>query len=727
MDAPNPIAQSSPFVRRSSRWRRRLLRAFIAMTLFAAAALVGLAVAWVRSPFPLEKLDRWPRSPRVLDRHGEQMLQTVGMDDQWRIPVPLRDISPWLVKATIAVEDERFRSHPGVDPLAVLRAAGQNVAGGRIVSGASTLTMQVCRMMDDQPRTLAAKATEALRALQLEQLRSKDEILEIYLNIAPYGGNLRGVEAASLTYFNKRAKDLSLGEAALLAGLPQAPSRLRPDRHPQAAAARRETVLRRMVELNMITPRQAADAGAQAVAVVASSISRRQAAGRHAAWMALSQRGAGGMTTLDLSLQRRVESLVAEHVRPLPQGTDAAAVIIDIHTGDLLALVGSANPDQPRTGQVNFATARRSPGSALKPFIYAAAFETRRLNEASLVYDGPIERAGWAPQNFDRAFRGDVTVAEALRRSLNVPAILTAEAVGVGRCVGLMQAAGVALPADAARRGGLALAVGGVEVTLLDLTNAYATLGRGGVRQAVHIYMDETLARGVGPAVPAIEASQMPAWGPSEPVGCQPAKPRPAEPALSTETCCLLSDMLSTRHRRPRGLEHVSPSELPWFMWKTGTSSGRRDALAVGHNGKVAIGVWVGRASGAGDVSYVGVDAAEPLLAQLFDLPPLRQAVAPPPPESWAVVNPLPQPVERRQTLAILSPRDGSQFIAIDGRAIIHPRHNRGEGQPSPQWFLNGRLIDAAQAARLSLPAGSYELRCVGDGGEASQIRFSVR
>lgn len=667
-----------------------LRRACLAVMAASALLVIVVAAAWVLFPFPAHRLEQWPVSPRVLDRHGMPLLQLVGSDDQWRMAVGLDEISPWLIEATIAVEDERFRSHVGVDPIAVMRAAGQNLGSGRVVSGASTLSMQVCRMMSDQPRTWRAKIVESFRALQLEQRLSKNEILEIYLNIAPYGGNIRGVEAASLAYFGKRARDLSLAEASLIAGLPQSPSRLRPDRHLERAKLRQRAVLRRMVECRVINETQAAEAIAQ-VLVLTNGVRATPQAAEHGAWFALERRPLGGKTTIDLSLQREVLRLTRDHLQAFSDSTDAAVVIIDIATGDLLAMLGSASREGSITPHVNGATARRSPGSTLKPFIYAAGFETHRINESSLLHDGPIERAGWSPSNFDRTFSGDVTVAAALRRSLNVPAILAAEGIGLSRCVGVIESVGIELPRDAAARGGLAVVTGAVEVSLLDLTNAYATLGRSGVRQPVRIFHDE---------------------------------PSTATRVLTAESCAMIDDILSTAHRRPRGMELTASENLPFFTWKTGTSSGRRDAWAIGHNRKVAIGVWIGKPTGSGDVQFVGGEAAEPLLARLFDLPALRSIAFPATPESWPVIHPLREPKEKSDSLRIVSPANGSRFIAVGGSAVIHPRSNRA----SPlHWFINGERIEADASTRLTLGPGSYELRCVDDAGAWARSSFEIR
>ncbi len=670
------------------RWRRSPLLLGAVGTLVVVLAAVGFFVASWFLPFPLHRLDRWPVSPRVTDRTGRDILAVTGRDQQWRFPIRLDRVSPWLIQATIAVEDERFYSHHGVDPLALARAAWQDVAAGRIVSGGSTLTMQVCRMMDDQPRTWHAKVREMFRSLQLERLRDKPSILETYLNIAPYGRNLRGVQAAAWTWFGKPADELSLAEAALLAGLPQSPSRYRPDHFPDRARARRDTVLRRMVELGMITPDQRDLAAAQPVLVERR---RQPLEASHAGWLALQRRPAGGRTTIDPRLQTDLQRLVSEHLRDLPARTDVAAVILDIPTGEILALLGSADPANPAAGQVDGATARRSPGSALKPFIYAAAFEGRRLAPDSIVFDMPIYRDGWMPANFDRAFHGPLTAADALRRSVNIPAILVAQGTGLPRCLGLMQAAGVNLPAGVLSRSGLSVAVGGAEVRLLDLVSAYATLGRGGTWLQPRLFLDEPIL---------------------------------SRPAIEPNVCATLDDILSSRQRRPGGMDKLAPHDVPWFMWKTGTSSGRRDAWAVGHNRKVAIGVWVGRFNGLGDAELTGARSAEPLLARLFDLPALRSDADPPQARPLLVNEPLPPPPERIEPLHIASPRAGSTFIAIGGTAVVRPRLSR---PADVTWFLNGQALTARDDPRLALTPGRYELRCVNPAGDASAVKFAVR
>lgn len=666
------------------KWLKRLLKISVPIT---AVLVLTFVIIWFLFPFPEARLEKWGVSPLVLDVRGRPMLSIVGGDEQWRRPVLLESISPRLVQATIAVEDQRFYNHPGIDAIAVVRAAGQNIAAAGIVSGASTLDMQLCRMMDNRPRTFCAKIVESFRAIQLNQLKNKDEILELYLNTAPYGGNLRGVEAASFTYFDKHAKDLSLGEAALIAGLPKSPSRYQPDKHPQRAIKRREVVLHSMFREGMITEQELRQARVSPVVIQKPWRTQRAS---HAAWMALERRPTGGHTCIDLDIQDELERLVDENRTRLPEGSKSAVVIIDIAQSRIVAMVGSGDSSDPIDGQVNGVLAKRSPGSVLKPFIYAAAFETGRLNRKSIVHDVPIQRGGWNPSNFDRTYLGKVTVAEALRRSLNVPAILVAEGIGLARCCGVLEAAGVHLPANTQSQSGLALAVGGMEVTLLDLTNAYATLGRSGIREQPHLFTDE---------------------------------PGHRIRALAPKVCAAINDILSSRNRRPNGMEQFPPEDVPWFMWKTGTSSGRRDAWAVGHNGRYAIGVWVGRFCGTGRFAYTGSEAAEPLLAGLFALPALRTNDDPPAAAPIRVHHPLSLPDEVNQSLRITTPGNGDTFVSLSGKTVIRPLTNRRDRLT---WFLNGKLVDNESAARLVLTPGYYKLHCIDQTGQSSSVSFAV-
>jgi penicillin-binding protein 1C len=589
---------ASPYHTSAGRGRlfRFARRVAVGCGVLGVLSVVALVALDRRYPFPTLRLDAaWSAVVEASD--GALLARGVAPDGQWRRPVPLSDMGRWLPLATVAIEDRRFRAHDGIDLRAIVRALAVNFRAGAVRQGGSTLTMQLVGMTFETPRSIRGKLVEAFRAVQLERLVSKDEVLEWYLNLAPYGRNLCGVEVAARHWFGKAPADLSLDEAAVLAGLPQGPARLRPDKYPERALLRRHAVLDAMLRAGFITSTQHAHAVAAPLGLSAGAdgeaLGTRSSSSFHVAAWALRLRTEGGRTTLVPAVQREVERVVAAHTPDLPPGTDVAVVAIDVVSASVIALVGSADPRDPLDGQVDGARARRSPGSALKPFVYAAAFECGRFTPRSLVADLPVDLAGWRPENFDGGFSGPVTVADALRRSLNLPALRLAQAVGVERCVGLIETAGASLASDAVSRAGLTLVTGGTPVTLLELTNAYATLARGGECVPVRLFVDEPR--------------------------------RPGVHALSEATCAALFTILSSEHRAPRIRGGASHVESRPFMWKTGTSSGNVDAWAVGHDGRVALGVWVGRFDGAGHPSYVGAEAAEPILAELFVVPAIAE------------------------------------------------------------------------------------------------------
>ena len=639
------------------------------------------------NPFPFEKLEARPKSAVWLDRQGSVLNRNLGKDEQWRIPVALSSISPRLRQATIAVEDERFYSHHGVDPISVGRAFMQNLFAAKVVSGASTLDMQLCRMLDPQPRRFNSKMIEAARALRASEKLSKDEVLEAYLNLAPYGGNLSGAEAASLRYFGKSARELSLSEAALLAGLPQSPSKLRPDQFPDQAALRRDKVLDRMVEEGMISREEALCAKLEPVEVKSYPLTACKS--RHFVAEAIRRRRSGGQTFLDMRLQSSVEFLVEEHLKNLPDTSEASVVVIELETGGLSAMVGGTNFENPNGGQVNAALAWRSPGSTLKPFIYAAAALERRLDGHTLLPDRPENLAGWTPENFNRNFSEQVPAGDALRFSLNLPAIRVAREVGACKASGLAEACGISFRVDPVGRGGLAFVLGAVETRLIDLVNAYATLGRGGVRRDVRFFLDDPM------------------------VDCL---------ILDKQVCLWLSHELSSRKLPPREFRNLSIESIPWFMRKTGTSSGRRDAWAVGHNGKFAIGVWVGRTSGMGDEAFVGSRAAEPLLARIFDLPSVRAYEAPPSFTPWLVENPM-NLFDEDSRLVIVSPQTGSVFRRVNEFVEVVPRASLNHGLT---WFLNGRQLAREGTRKVAVGIGRHELLCLTPAGSFARSSFEV-
>lgn len=679
-------SRKEPLSSRRRRWMRRALAGGVATL---ALGFLGLALvlvgAWFAFPLPKDMLHPGPAGALVLDAEGGVLLDTVASDDQRRLPIRVEDAGPWIPAAVIAVEDASFRSHPGIDLPAILESARANLAAGRIVRGGSTITMQVAGLRLGHPRTFPGKAVEAFRALQIEAAHDKDRILEAWLNIAPFGGNLVGVEAASRGWFGKAAHECTLAEAALLAGLPNAPERFRPDRHPEAAVHRRRVVLDRMLAEGIIGLEDHAEAVASPLLVRRRDLVRNE---RHAGWMAIDATGRGRVvdTTIAPSDQAVVETIVDSHAERLPAECDIAVVLVDTETAEIRALVGSSDPLDPRDGRVNGAIASRSPGSALKPFIYAAAFEDGRLAPDSIVDDAPADFAGWRPRNIDRQHLGRVTAAEALRTSRNLPALLIARDLGPRRVESSFRSLGLRPGPDAIERAGLSLAVGGLEVRPLDLAEAYATLARGGVHRPLRLLAED----------PASTSN------------------RRAPRVFSEATCAAIEACLA-------GPATETSASLPFVAAKTGTSSGHRDAVAAGWNRRWTATVWVGRFDGAADPALLGADAALPILQDLLLHPRFATARSPRPFEAWSVVEDRAAGrLGPARTPAIRTPVDGAVLLAIDGRAVVRPEIEHG---PAARLFVNGAPADLD---RIVLDPGRHELRVVEAGRPPHAIAVEV-
>jgi penicillin-binding protein 1C len=562
----------------------------LALVTAVAGIAIGAAAALIldrRFPPPLEAFLR-PPAVAVLDADGKPLRLFLPADERWRLPLTLDELPAELPTALIAAEDGRFYRHPGVDPLAILRAGWQNLLAGRVVSGGSTLTMQLARMADPVPRTLSAKLREAIRALQLERRYSKRELLEIYLNVAPYGGNLEGVGAASWFYFGKQASLLSPGEIALLVALPRSPTAYDPTRNPAAARLARDRLLARLEADGVFDSQQAAAGRRQPVP------RRRQPvpfqAPHFARWAAARAPGETRVaTTLDRSAQRIAEAQVARHLPALRgQGiAQTAVVVLETRGRRLRALVGSAGFLEPgRAGQVDGAIARRSPGSALKPFLYALAFERGAIVPEAYLLDVPTDFAGYVAENYDGRYNGRVTARQALQRSLNAPAVRLLARVGLQPFHRLLENGGISTLDRPVGRYGLPLVLGAGEVSLLELTNLYAALADGGQYQPL-------------------------AWR-------DPAAPVTTEALFSRETAWLVTEILRQVERPDLPASWRLARDVPAVAWKTGTSYGHRDAWAVGYSGDYTIGVWVGNFDGAARQGISGAEHAAPLLFDLF-------------------------------------------------------------------------------------------------------------
>ncbi|MEO8667991.1 MAG: penicillin-binding protein 1C [Bauldia sp.] len=536
---------------------------------------------------PLPDPSAIPTSTVVVDRDGKLLRPFTTADGRWRLPVTKADVDPRFLDMLIAYEDRRFFEHHGVDWQAMVRAAGQFVlAGGRVISGGSTLTMQVARLLGgSDTRTLDTKLKQIAMALALEKKFSKDQILDLYLTLAPYGGNIEGIRAATLAYFGKEPGRLTVAEAALLVALPQSPESRRPDRDSGVSEARRNDVLDRLAAVRSIDF-EAAEAAK----------SERIPAGRKAFPMLAAHLGAAAVKahpelpvhklTISKYLQNSLEMLAADHARSLGPKVSVAIVVADHLTGEIEASVGSAGLfDTARSGFVDMTTAVRSPGSTLKPFIYGLAFEAGLAHPESLIEDRPTAFHGYAPVNFDGFHRGTVTIREALEQSLNVPAVIVLDAVGPARLVARLKRAGANPVLPDLTAPGLAIGLGGVGISLRDLVAAYAALARGGTA----VQLRDGVAD--GPIVPQADAGS---------------------PVLDPVADWYVSDILSGTPPPTNG----SPGHV---AYKTGTSYGYRDAWAMGFDGRHVIGVWVGRPDGAPVPGLSGVVSAAPILFEAFD------------------------------------------------------------------------------------------------------------
>ena len=547
----------------------------------------------------------------VLDREERLLRAYATSEGRWRLPVSERDVDPRFLKLLFTYEDKRFREHHGVDPLSLGRAAIQFVSRGQIISGGSTISMQVARLLEPRERrSLGAKLRQTVRALELEHALGKDGILALYLALAPYGGNLEGLRAASLAYFGKEPRKLSLAEAALLVALPQSPELRRPDRFPTAARAARDRVLDRAALAGLMPRDEIARAKTQPVPHERKPL---PVLAPHAAdqVVLLEPDRREHRLTLDLFLQRNLQALAHERAQALGPNISVAILAVDNVTGEVRARVASADYfDTRRAGQVDMTQALRSPGSTLKPFIYGLGFEDGVIHPDTLIDDRPSRYGSYTPENFDLTFQGVVTVRRALQLSLNVPAVAVLNKIGVSRLGARLSQAGAALVLPKGEAPGLAMGLGGVGVRLADLVMLYAGLARQGEALAL------TERRLADVRMPHRLLDPVAAW--------------------------YVGNIL---------LGAPPPDNAPHgrIAFKTGTSYGYRDAWAVGFDGRMTVGVWVGRPDGAPVPGLVGRASAAPILFEAFARSGSAPAALPRAPRGaiFAASNKLLPPLQR--------------------------------------------------------------------------------
>ena len=708
-----------------SRWIRRIGRIAAAGTL---SAIVFVALSWTFIDWTDEGADKYAGGVILRDDAGNVLRVSLGEGDTDCRPFYVASRDDWIVKALVASEDGSFWSHHGVRPLSILRAACQNVFHGRRISGASTITMQAVRLIRPHPKTLWWKWKEAMMALKMERTKSKEWILSQYLNRAPYGSNLVGIEAAAQGWFGKGAKSLGLGEAAMLAGMVQAPSRFRPDRGYEKALKRRDYVLGRMQELGLATAAQVE--GAKSVRPVVCRAPRPFRCPYFCDWVmrSLGERAAGDVrTALNADVQLICENAV--DAAAAKGGASVATVVMRVDTGEVVALACSGDYLGGADGQVNTALAPRPAGSTLKPFLTALGIEKGFVTPETRLADVPTAFKGYRPSNFDTKYRGDVTVRDALIQSLNIPFVRLLNRLGVESFGQQLRTLGFRNLGASDEAYGLGMAIGNVEVTLMELVSAYAVLARYG-----------TTSDGTRVFAPG--------------------------------TAYLVSDMLSGNERSAAALGHVADVAASRFAWKTGTSSAYRDAWTVLWNPDYVVGVWCGhKRGGFGDRTVVGAKAAAPVAwgvaRQLYpqnDGPwfvepgdVFRRKVCaltgrpasadcPATVEGTAVrgcslsvlcdrhrrnaQGEVITVTDKNSRLALTQPEDGATFKLVPGtlnqQIVCQPTGN-GEGRL--WWFVDGSLKgESAGAAPFALEvvAGEHLITCTTGAGDFASASIRV-
>ena len=700
----------SPFAKKA----RSLLRTRLGIAGVAALGLVA-AVEIADFALPPDLSNVLSVSPEVVDHHGVLLRAFLSRDGYWRMKTSVSEVSPRYLAMLKAYEDKRFDEHFGVDPLAMARAAFQWITMGHVVSGGSTLTMQVARLLEPpKHRSILTKFVQMIRAVQLEERYSKDQILSFYLTLAPFGGNLEGVRAASLSYFGKPASQIDLAEAALLVALPQSPVKQRPDRHAIAALKGRNKVLARMVEEGVITSGDAKIAMREGVPFARQTmpLSAPHLADR----LARIGKSTRIVTTLDAGLQGAVERLAAQESGYVGDGATMAIVVVENKTRNVLAYLGGTNY-WGNAGQIDLARRPRSPGSALKPFIYGLAFDDLILHPSTMMEDAPTSFGDYAPRDFDGGFQGAVTARDALRMSLNVPAVIVLDRVGPLAFTLDLQNAGARLVFPTREEGpSLPVALGGLGISPADISMLYAGIAERGV------------ARGLRTVEGTADA--------------------PAHPLFGAVAAYYLRDILDGVNLPQGWAMGDGLHRQRTIGFKTGTSYGFRDAWSVGFSNDYTVGVWVGRADGTPRSGRVGVDTAAPILLKVFGLLPPDKRAAPLPPAGAILVQNTDQLPPSLRVFTREQVAQSAQPTVVPPPVISFPPNgtvvplppanakdktiqlNADGGRAPLTWLVNGALLgsfDRFQPA-FYLPKGEglARITVVDSEGrsDSSQVRF---
>ncbi|MDP9807674.1 penicillin-binding protein 1C [Rhizobium tibeticum] len=631
------------------RLTRKLAIGSVAGIILAGAGLVLLDAADRACPPPLDKADMV--SAEMLDADGQLLRAFATPDGLWRLKTTGADVDPQFLKMLVAYEDRRFYTHGGIDLRAIARAAVQLVTNGRIVSGASTLSMQVARLIEPrQGRSLSAKLLQMARAIQIERRLSKDEILNLYLTHAPYGGNLEGARAASLAYFGKEPRRLTVAEAALLVALPQLPEKRRPDRNLAAAETARKRVLERVAVAEAVGEGEAARA--EVVPVPARRM-QLPALAAHVAEAARRKdlKALQYQTTLKKTVQTGLEAVARAAALKLGPKLSIAMVMADAQTGDIVGEVGSADYfDASRSGWIDMTRASRSPGSTLKPFIYGLAFEEGLVSQETIIEDRPADFFGYRPRNFDMSYQGDVTVREALQLSLNVPAVKLLDAVNPAKLLIRFRRAEVRPLLPANETPGLAIGLGGLGITLKDLVQLYTALANRGRPVRIGDDVNERPGKIDGEGL--------------------------LDPVAVWNVADILSGVIPPPGAPKRGI-----------AYKTGTSYGYRDAWSVGYDGRYVLGVWVGRPDNGAVPGLTGYGTAAPILFEGFA-------------KSGIATTPLPRPPSGAMRIAQADLAISQRRFAINPSGLL----TTSGREPAPQ------IVYPPEGAHVDLGARTGDL-----------------
>ncbi|WP_421091118.1 penicillin-binding protein 1C [Pseudochrobactrum sp. MP213Fo] len=697
--------------------RRTGLFASVSMAVILATGIsvwIGFELFDKAFPPPLEKAQI--TSKQVLDRDGNLLRAFAVPSGHWRLTTTAQDVDPQFIEMLIAYEDQRFREHSGIDPHAMGRAALQFITHGRIISGGSTLSMQVARLIEPRSgRSLFAKLRQMVRAIQIERRLNKQQILDAYLTLAPFGGNLEGVRAASLSYFGKEPRRLTTSEAALLIALPQLPERRRPDRYPDNARAARDRVLNRLSVVSMIGKDEADRAAHLPVPTRRIAM---PALAAHVSEAALRKDPAANLhqVTLKRSVQQALETVAQDSATRLGPKISVAMVMADAVSGEIIGEVGSSNYfDSSRSGWIDMTNVQRSPGSALKPFIFGLAFEDGLVMQETIIEDRPTNFSGYRPRNFDMSYQGDVTVREALQLSLNVPSVRLLDSVGATRLMVRMRRAEVKTTLPPGETPGLAIGLGGLGISLKDLVQLYTALSNRGRPVIISDGVDGRIIDGT-----AVLSG---------------------EPLLQPAAAWQVADVLA-------GVKPPLGSLQRGLAYKTGTSYGYRDAWSVGFDGRYVLGVWVGRADNGAVPGLSGYGSAAPILFEAFSKSGVGFTPLAPAPTGTMRLPQSQLPVSLRRftpylsTLVSTSVKESPPQILYPPEGARVELSNQPDGSIAPLvlkmqggrapfiWLANGKPLDKASRKRSGLwqpdGAGYSTLTVIDASGRAASVRIFI-